>query len=270
MVVERSARTCVLCGAGFEGRTFLCRACSDRYRGQVVPLAVRKQFYEALDRAYPVRSNTYGAWNHPAALLRELAGEPRDARVLELGAGGGFMGAELFRRGFTCLTLSDLTATALAALHDRVPHASLVGANAAWLPFVAGAFDIVLSSDLIEHLPAAEADAHIAEVARVLAPGGRYYIKTPNRPAAAAYYRLRGLHDAHFWHPSMCSVRELRDNLARHGLHARLLPQPRLTGAQLTKLPASPTLRAVAGRVPLGWLPAGARPHLEVVAIKRE
>ena len=94
MVVERSRRSCLLCGRSFEGRTFLCRDCSDAWRGKPIPAEVRTRFYEALDRAYPDRSNTYGNWNVPVMLLREIERLPRDLRVLELGAGGGFFAVE--------------------------------------------------------------------------------------------------------------------------------------------------------------------------------
>jgi len=267
VVVERSRRRCLLCGEQFEGRTFLCRACSDRYRGQAVPPEVRKAFYEALDREYPARSNTYGAYNEPVALLAGLLTLPREARILELGAGGGYLASTLSARGFARLTLSDLTATSLAALRENAPDAALVGADAERLPFRDATFDIVVSSDVIEHLP--DVEGHVAEVARVLAPGGRYYLKTPNRLAADAYYRLRGLHDAYFWHPSMLSPGELRATFGRHGFDVRILAQPRLTGAQLAKLPGPRALRPLAARLPLGWLPAPLRPHLEAVAVKR-
>lgn len=268
MVVERSSRACLLCGTQFQGRTFLCRTCSDRYRNQPVPLQVRKQFYEALDRAYPSRSNTHGDWNVPVALLRELERLPRTSRILEIGAGGGFLGMAMATRGFQHLVLSDLTATALAALQVNVPNALFAAADAARLPFRAGAFDAVISSDLLEHLPGEDAERHIAEVARVLVPGGHYYLKTPNRITADAFYRLRGLHDSYFWHPSMFSPQELTDALARHGLTSRFVAQPRLTGAQLAKLPGPRQVRGIAGRVPIGRLPAIARPHLEVVATR--
>jgi SAM-dependent methyltransferase len=268
VVVERSRRRCLLCERLFDGRTFLCRACSDRYRDRPIPLGVRRRFYEALDREYPLRSNTHGAYNEPVALLREIERLPRGARMLELGAGGGFFGAELHRLGFQCLTLSDFSATALAALRTRAPGALLVGADAARLPFADAAFDVVISSDVIEHIP--EVEQHVAEVARVLAPGGRYLLKTPNRVAAEVFYRLRGLHDAYFWHPSMLSPRELRDTFGRYGFTTRILAQPRLTGAQLAKLPGPRLLRPVAGRVPLDRLPPLLRPHLEVVAAKRD
>jgi SAM-dependent methyltransferase len=268
VVVERSTRRCLLCERPFDGRTFLCRPCSDYYRGRDVPPAVRKQFYEALDRAYPTRSNTYGAYNEPVALLRALAREPRGSRILELGAGGGFVAAALQSRGFTRLTLSDFTATALAELAARVPAALLAGADAAALPFRDGVFDIVVSSDLIEHIP--EVEAHLAEVARVLVPGGRYYVKTPNRRVAEAYYRLRGLHDAYFWHPSMFTPAELRAAFALQGFTTRILAQPRLTGAQLAKFPGPRALRSLVGQVPLGWLPPVLRPHLEAVGVLQD
>lgn len=267
MVVERSRRACLLCGRAFEGRTFLCRTCSDEWREQSVPTDVRTRFYEALDRAYPDRSNTYGNWNAPIMLLREIVTLSRDSRVLELGAGGGFFAAELNRRGFTNLTLSDFTATTLAALHERLPDALLVGADGARLPFRDDSFDVVISTDVIEHIP--EAEEHVAEVARVLAPAGRYYVKTPNRPLAEAFYRMRGMHDAYFWHPSMFSAGELRNAFARHGLSTRILFQPRLTGAQLAKLPGPRALRRVAGTLPIGWLPPGMLPHIEAVGGKQ-
>lgn len=266
MVVDRSTRPCLLCGRTFEGRTFLCRACSDRYRGQDIPADVRKRFYEALDRTYPERANTYGNWNAPAALLRAIERLPREARILELGAGGGFLGIELQRLGFHDITLSDLTATSLAALRENAPGARLVCADAASLPFRDGAFDVVISSDVIEHIP--ENEEHVAEVARVLRPGGLYLLKTPNRLMADAYYRMRGLHDAYFWHPSMVSPGEARDLFGRYGFRTRVLRQARLTSAQVAKLPGPRRLRPVARHVPLGWMPASLRPHLEIVAKK--
>jgi SAM-dependent methyltransferase len=229
---------------------------------------VRRRCYEARDQAYPERSNTHGDWNAPVALLREIERLPRGARVLELGAGGGFLGAELRARGFAQLVLTDLTATALAALRARVPDALFAAADAARLPFGDATFDAVVSSDLIEHLPGEDVERHLAEVARVLVPGGRYYLKTPNRRMAQAFYRLRGLHDSHVWHPSMFSPAELRAALARHGLRVRLVAQPRLTSAQLAKLPGPRRLRPVAGRLPIGRLPPALRPHLEAVATR--
>lgn len=264
MVVERSERRCLLCGAPFEGRTFLCRSCSERYRAAPVPLDVRRRFYAELDRAYPQRSNTYGAYNEPVALMRVFERLPRWVRILELGAGGGFLALKLCELGFTKLTLTDFTETTLTELRARVPHAAILEADASALPFPAGAFEVVVSSDVIEHLESV--DAHLAEVARVLTPGGLYLVKTPNRRLAEEFYRLRGLHDSYFWHPSMLAPGELREVFSRHGFAVRFLRAPNLTNAQLAKLPGPRALRGAASRLPLGWLPSALQPHLEVVA----
>jgi 2-polyprenyl-3-methyl-5-hydroxy-6-metoxy-1,4-benzoquinol methylase len=264
MVVERSARTCLLCGAAFEGRTFLCRECSDRYRGSEVPFEVRQRFYQELDYAYPERSNTYDVYNRPEALLAAIARLPRDVAILEVGAGGGFLLRDLVELGFSDLTGTDITETAVQQLNFRVPEAAVVMADAAALPFKPATFHTVVSSDVIEHLP--DVERHLSEVARVLRPGGLYFIKTPNRVAANAYYRLRGLHDSYFWHPSMFTAHELRAALARHGLEMRSLHPPHLTSAQLVKLPGPPVLRPLAARLPLLFIPSFLWPHLEVVA----
>lgn len=266
MVVDRSERACLLCGAGFAGRAFLCRTCADAYRDGPIPADVRRRFYEAIDRVYPAWSNTYEEYNPPAGLLAYLATLPRSARVLEIGAGGGFALAAMQRMGFRWLLGLDLTATSLAAARQRVPGARLLAADAERLPLRDQSVDVVLSSDVVEHLP--DLDAHLAEVARVLRPGGHYLIKTPSRRPAETYYRLRGLYDYHFWHPSMCTPRELAALLARHGFDCAFVPPARLTQAQVRKIPW-PRLRPLAAKIPIGWLPDAARPHLEVVATRR-
>jgi 2-polyprenyl-3-methyl-5-hydroxy-6-metoxy-1,4-benzoquinol methylase len=266
VVVERSERSCLLCHQSFNGRTFLCRDCSDRYRGQTVPFEVRQRFYQELDFEYPERSNTYDVYNRPDALLAALLRLPRHVAILEVGAGGGFLLEELRDAGFTDLTGSDITETAVGEIAQRVPEADVVLADASRLSFQRDVFDIVISSDVIEHLP--DVEDHFAAVARILKPGGLYFIKTPNRIVAEAFYRLRGLHDSYFWHPSMFTASELSDALREYGLEMRPLRVQRLTEAQLVKLPGSGALRPLLERVPVEHVPPGMRPHLEVVARK--
>jgi SAM-dependent methyltransferase len=266
VVVDRSDRPCLLCGKRFRGRTFLCRECADRYRGRPVPAPVRQQFYEQIDRIYPDWSNTYGQYNPPHGLLKFVETLPRSAKVLEIGAGGGFTLEALRERGFTHLLGSDLTATTLAEMRRRLAPIDLAAADAESLPFADEAFDVLISSDVVEHLP--DLNQHMAEAARVLVVGGRYLFKTPNRLIAEQYYRLRGLYDSYFWHPSMSSPREIRALLARHGFDTNFLPAPRLTDAQLRKIPVR-RLRPIAARFPMQHVPIRLRPHLEIVATLR-
>ncbi len=103
-------------------------------------------------------------------------------RWLDIGAGarvhGGWLGPpqeELgARAGFLCGC--DLVAEHLAA-H---PHLDArVVAHGAGLPFPDNCFDVVTANMVLEHL--AEPGRVLAEVARVLRPGGRFVFVTPNR-----------------------------------------------------------------------------------------
>jgi SAM-dependent methyltransferase len=61
----------------------------------------------------------------------------------------------------------------------RLPGLPRVAAHSAALPFSAGAFGIVTASWVLEHLTTPAAD--LAEIARVLRPGGVFVFVTPNR-----------------------------------------------------------------------------------------
>jgi SAM-dependent methyltransferase len=266
VVVERSARRCLLCGERFTGRAFVCRDCANRYPKGNVPDEVLRRFYQQVDLEYPEWANTFGNYNPPRAIFGRLAQMNRGARILEIGSGGGFLLEELWKLGFRSLVGSDITPTALTEISKRSAGLSVVGADAEAIPFRDGSFDVALSSDLIEHLPRVE--CHLSEIRRILAPGGQYLFKTPNRRPAELYYRLRGLYDYHIWHPSMFSPGELAAALDRAGFDLEILPVSELTGAQLRKIPTG-VGRSLARRFPLRAIPAQFRPHLEAVATLR-
>ena len=88
-------------------------------------------------------------------------------------------------RGRTFLYRRRLPAVRVVGL-DMSPHArdnpnldSQVRGNVEALPFPDGSFDAVLSTHVAEHL--AHPEAAFAEMARVLRPGGRLLLLTPNR-----------------------------------------------------------------------------------------
>ncbi|HWC85726.1 MAG TPA: class I SAM-dependent methyltransferase [Solirubrobacteraceae bacterium] len=92
-------------------------------------------------------------------------------RVLDLGCGVGHSFAELAPRETVGV---DLDADALAG-QERETHL----ADMRRLPFAASSFPSVISVHSIEHVP--DPERVLAEVVRVLAPGGRALFVTPNR-----------------------------------------------------------------------------------------
>ncbi len=109
-------------------------------------------------------------------LLPRLA-PPGDGPLLDLGCGQGRHVAELARRGHVVVGV-DLSAPLLARARAVAPTAPLVRADMRRLPLRPGRFTAVLSlftafgyfGDAAGHRPV------VAEVARVLAPGGHWYL----------------------------------------------------------------------------------------------
>jgi len=91
------------------------------------------------------------------------------ADVLELGCGAGML-ALLKRKGVTLTGVDLSTECAMAALRNGYDATS--SARLTSLPFADASFDYVISLDVLGHVEAEEKDAVLAEVKRVLRPGG--------------------------------------------------------------------------------------------------
>ncbi len=105
-------------------------------------------------------------WHHFLRLrdLRQILNEiPLDgvARVLELGAGDGVQTAALRKR------FGEVVAIDIAPSTDVD---GIIVADAETLPFVDGYFDLVFSSNVLEHID--HIDKALIEMKRVLAPNG--------------------------------------------------------------------------------------------------
>ena len=108
--------------------------------------------------------------------VKRLAARYQRPRVLDIGCGTGFNLQQLNANGLTDATGLDVAPEAIAYCRDR-GFRRLVRGDGARLPFRGASFDIVLALDLIEHI--SDDRAALAEVARVLRPGGTIILFTP-------------------------------------------------------------------------------------------
>lgn len=100
-----------------------------------------------------------------------------DACVLEAGGGVGVYAAQISQRYSASVEMFDIEFERIREGRVFTPHA-VVGA-AEYLPYPSNHFDTLLSSDVLEHVTDDRMAA--SEMVRVLKPGGRIVIFTPNR-----------------------------------------------------------------------------------------
>lgn len=102
-------------------------------------------------------------------------------RLLDLGAGSGRHTHEGVRRGCRVvafdLNLADLRALDNDDRQPTSPAAHAVGGDATTLPFDNDSFDVVIASEVLEHV--GDDRAAVAELARVLRPGGTIAVSVP-------------------------------------------------------------------------------------------
>jgi SAM-dependent methyltransferase len=132
---------------------------------------------------------------------RLLGAGPFDA-LLEVGYGSGIFLPELARhaRRVAGVEVHEEAASVAAALRRVGVDADLRRASLFEMPFADGEFDALVCLSVLEHL--SELDAALAELRRVLRPGGVAVLGFPVRNAVTdAFFRLVG-YDPRAIHPS--------------------------------------------------------------------
>lgn len=142
-------------------------------------------------------------------------------RVLDIGCGGGNM-PRAFRRLRPDLEVwgIDLSQQALASARTPDSGPNLAAGSGERLPFSDASFDAVTMFDVLEHVP--DTDAALAEVRRVLKPGGLFHLFLPLEGQPWTIYAL--MHWAgwqakriHCGHIHVYSDREAQEQLRRNG-----------------------------------------------------
>jgi SAM-dependent methyltransferase len=136
------------------------------------------------------------------------------AAVLDYGCGTGYGVARLAESAASVVGV-DVSAAAVSYAESRYPAENarfqqIAPIEQGPLPFPDGSFDLVTSFQVIEHVPSP--DAYVAEVRRVLKPGGTFLCVTPDR-ATRLFPRQRPWN---VWHLHEFTPAELVDVVGRH------------------------------------------------------
>ena len=173
------------------------------------------------------------------------------AVLVDAGCGGGLLAPHLTGKGYLHVGV-DLRVSGLA--HAAVRGVRPVRGDVTALPLASGSADVVAAGEILEHVT--DLPGTVAELCRVLKPGGLLVIDTVNDNALSRFVTVTlgeliglapvGLHDpALFVHP-----RRLTEECASHGvrLHVRgarpsvpglvrwLGPRPRPNGGPLGRI----------------------------------
>jgi len=149
--------------------------------------------------------------------LKELLKLPVRGRLLDAGGGTGRVSSQL-RPYVDELILTDVSAGMLRQAHEKDCF-EVSMAHAENLPFACGTFDRILVVDALHHF--CNQEQAIADIVRVLKPGGRLVIEEPDlnhfSVKMIAVAEKVALMRSHFNYP-----REIKTMLKSHGLSVHI------------------------------------------------
>jgi SAM-dependent methyltransferase len=150
-------------------------------------------------------------WNkrrhrRPPLLVEWLQHLPADARLLDLGCGGGRDAGDLAQRGFRVAGV-DRTRALLSAGRRRYRSMPLVRADLRNLPFQPRSFDGLWAAASLMHLPKPDARRILTDLCQLVPPGGLF--------AATVTYGVRSRLVMDGWLPGRYIARWKKDELAR-------------------------------------------------------
>jgi ubiquinone/menaquinone biosynthesis C-methylase UbiE len=109
-------------------------------------------------------------------VLELLQGTPKSVSILDIACGQGYLSEILASNGYKNLYCADVNA-ANFKLNKKTFHFKSVNANQP-LPYKSASFDVVISSETIEHLE--NPRQFLSEVYRILKPRGTFILTTPS------------------------------------------------------------------------------------------
>ena len=236
----------------------------DRDRALRIDEMIRTQGLEAAIYAVFHRSRDFDAAKCRFRTSQVLAGAAKydlqlagwlahttSTPILEVGVGPGQLGVALARRGIALHGIDVSMEWLMVAKHwarAQGHEPVLAGAMAEKLPVADASVASFISLDVIEHV--GDQDQFIREMARVLRPGGRYALVTPNRyslspephvgvwgvgylPRRLQAPWVRAVAGVSYDYTRLLSAGETRRLFARNGAPAPTLTFPPIAAAEI-------------------------------------
>lgn len=165
-----------------------------------------------------------------ATNVMKLLAPQRNEKILDIGCGNARDIRQLVEAGVEVVGI-DISEGMIKAARDELKATGkgsadvfLTVGDATRIGYADGTFDGVLCSEVIEHIP--EPERALLEMLRILKPGGRLVLSTPNRRSWYGFERyvvLEGLLRRKWNHPCdrWSTVEELRKLAERAGFEVR-------------------------------------------------
>lgn len=172
--------------------------------------------------------------------LRRVVRESPGERMLNLGS-GPFLELEELGNVAKAMTLCDIDARSMQfarELHgDKIGHFDVLIPDRP-LPYPDGAFDLVVSMDVVEHV--VDPSPWLREALRVLRPGGTLFLTTPNYAS---------------WSLRLIESTALELIARKQGFSRKLLHPSKMTPHRLKELlTAAGGARSEIAAIALGWV----------------
>jgi 2-polyprenyl-3-methyl-5-hydroxy-6-metoxy-1,4-benzoquinol methylase len=135
-------------------------------------------FYESFAATFDSKMNMYDTRKRMDVIYNELLTQDiKGKSLLDAGCGTGWFSKMAVERG-AVVTSMDLGENLLQEVKKKCESTRVVG-SILEMPFENDSFDVIVSSEVIEHTP--NPHKAIEELARVLKPNGILVLTTPNK-----------------------------------------------------------------------------------------
>lgn len=183
-----------------------------------------RRYYDDLWREASREENRFERWRREAVVDAIDGLGRRELDILDLGCGRGLLAPHLM--AFGRLTGIDWSEQSIAQCRRCWPDAHWKCGSFFEVELPDAAFDLVVSQEVIEHVPRKQQPAYLEVVHRVLRPGGTLVMTTPNRPVMDQHNRWHERHRGQPWsaqpEENLLSSRQVRSMVAGAKMRVRL------------------------------------------------